>query len=37
MVETDRRMDAQLLRANSREHVERVANALEHFDLDTPL
>ena len=30
-------MDAQLLRAHSREHVEGVANALEHFDLDTPL
>jgi acetoin utilization deacetylase AcuC-like enzyme len=29
--------DAQLLRAHSREHVEGVANALEHFDLDTPL
>ena len=29
-------MDAQLLRAHSREHVEGVANALEHFDLDTP-
>jgi acetoin utilization deacetylase AcuC-like enzyme len=28
--------DAQLLRAHSREHVEGVANALEHFDLDTP-
>src|SRR6478672_4503454 len=27
---------AQLLRAHSREHVEGVANALEHFDLDTP-
>ena len=30
-------MDVQLLRAHSREHVEGVANALEHFDLDTPL
>jgi acetoin utilization deacetylase AcuC-like enzyme len=30
-------MDAQLLRAHSREHVEGVANALEQFDLDTPL
>jgi acetoin utilization deacetylase AcuC-like enzyme len=30
-------MDAQLLRAHSREHVEAIANALEHFDLDTPL
>jgi acetoin utilization deacetylase AcuC-like enzyme len=29
--------DVQLLRAHSREHVESVANALEHFDLDTPL
>ena len=29
-------MDAQLLRAHSREHVEAIANALEHFDLDTP-
>src|SRR6266508_4369701 len=29
--------DAQLLRAHSHEHVEGVANALEHFDLDTPL
>src|SRR5436190_15490948 len=29
-------MDAQLLRAHSREYVEGVANALEHFDLDTP-
>jgi acetoin utilization deacetylase AcuC-like enzyme len=29
-------MDAQLLRAHSREHVGGVANALEHFDLDTP-
>src|SRR5216110_1647325 len=29
-------MDTQLLRAHSREHVEGVANALEHFDLDTP-
>jgi acetoin utilization deacetylase AcuC-like enzyme len=29
--------DAQLLRAHSREHVEGVANALEQFDLDTPL
>ena len=27
---------SQLLRAHSREHVEGVANALEHFDLDTP-
>ena len=30
-------MDVQLLRAHSREHVEGVANTLEHFDLDTPL
>ena len=29
--------DGQLLRAHSREHVKRVANALEHFDLDTLL
>ena len=29
--------DVQVLRAHSREHVELVANALEHFDLDTPL
>jgi acetoin utilization deacetylase AcuC-like enzyme len=29
--------DAQLLRAHSHEHVEGVANALENFDLDTPL
>ena len=28
--------DAQLLRAHSRERVEGVANALEHFDLDIP-
>ena len=28
--------DSQLLRAHSREHVEGVANALEHFDVDTP-
>src|SRR5262249_35121547 len=26
----------QLLRAHSGEHIESVANALEHFDLDTP-
>lgn len=30
-------MDAQLLRAHSRGHVEGVANALEHFDVDTPI
>jgi acetoin utilization deacetylase AcuC-like enzyme len=29
--------DAELLRAHSREHIEDVAKALEHFDLDTPL
>jgi len=29
--------DEQLLRAHSREHLEGIANALEHFDLDTPL
>jgi acetoin utilization deacetylase AcuC-like enzyme len=29
--------DAQLLRAHSPKHIERVANAFEHFDLDTPL
>jgi acetoin utilization deacetylase AcuC-like enzyme len=29
--------DEQLLRAHSREHLEGVAKALEHFDLDTPL
>ena len=29
--------DAQLLRAHSREHVEGIANAREHFDPDTPL
>ncbi len=29
--------DVQLLRAHSRKHIECVANALEHFDLDTPL
>src|SRR5258707_13276248 len=29
-------MDAKLLRAHSREHVEGVADALELFDLDTP-
>ena len=29
--------DAQLLRAHSREHIECVANALEHFDPDTLL
>jgi acetoin utilization deacetylase AcuC-like enzyme len=28
--------DAQLLRAHSREHVEGVGSALEHFDHDTP-
>ena len=28
--------DVQLLRAHSRKHIEGVANALEHFDLDTP-
>jgi acetoin utilization deacetylase AcuC-like enzyme len=28
--------DAQLLRAHSHKHIEGVANALEHFDLDTP-
>ena len=28
--------DAQLLRAHSREHIEGVSSALEHFDLDTP-
>ena len=28
--------DVQLLRAHSHEHIEGVANALEHFDLDTP-
>ena len=27
--------DVQLLRAHSRKHIEGVANALEHFDLDT--
>ena len=29
--------DVQLLRAHSRKHIEGVANALENFDLDTPL
>src|SRR5262245_15049672 len=29
--------DAQLLRAHSRKHIESVGNALENFDLDTPL
>ncbi|MFL6500905.1 MAG: histone deacetylase family protein [Candidatus Udaeobacter sp.] len=29
--------DAQLLRAHSHEHIERVANAIGHFDPDTPL
>jgi acetoin utilization deacetylase AcuC-like enzyme len=29
--------DLQLMRAHSRKHIERVTNALEHFDLDTPL
>jgi acetoin utilization deacetylase AcuC-like enzyme len=29
--------DTQVLRAHSREHVQRVANARENFDLDTPL
>ena len=29
--------DAQLLRAHSHGHIEGVASALEHFDLDTPL
>jgi acetoin utilization deacetylase AcuC-like enzyme len=29
--------DVQLLRAHSRKYVELVANALEHFDADTPL
>ena len=28
--------DVQLLRAHSREHIEGVSSALEHFDLDTP-
>jgi acetoin utilization deacetylase AcuC-like enzyme len=28
--------DDQLLRVHSREHLQRVTNALEHFDLDTP-
>ena len=28
--------DVQLLRAHSRKHIEGVANAFEHFDLDTP-
>ena len=28
--------DDQLLRAHSREHLEGIANAREHFDLDTP-
>jgi acetoin utilization deacetylase AcuC-like enzyme len=28
--------DAQLLRAHSREHLQSVANTLEHFDPDTP-
>src|SRR4026209_382360 len=28
--------DAQLMRAHSREHLERIANARENFDLDTP-
>lgn len=28
--------DAQLLRAHPRKHIEGVANALEHFDVDTP-
>src|SRR4029453_12223291 len=28
--------DGQLLFAHSREHIEGIANALEHFDLDTP-
>ena len=28
--------DVQLLRAHSRKHIEGVASALEHFDLDTP-
>jgi len=28
--------DAQLLRAHSLKHIEGVANALEHFDADTP-
>jgi acetoin utilization deacetylase AcuC-like enzyme len=29
--------NAQLLRAHSREHIASVSNALENFDLDTPL
>jgi acetoin utilization deacetylase AcuC-like enzyme len=29
--------DVQLVRAHSAKHVEFVANALEHFDVDTPL
>jgi acetoin utilization deacetylase AcuC-like enzyme len=29
--------DVQLLHAHSPKHVELVANALEHFDADTPL
>lgn len=35
--EPDAATDAQLVRAHSREHVEGVANAREHFDADTPL
>ncbi len=31
------RQDKHLLRAHSREHIECVANALDHFDLDTLL
>ena len=29
--------DVQLLRGHSREHIESVANAVAHFDPDTPL
>jgi acetoin utilization deacetylase AcuC-like enzyme len=29
--------DEELLRAHSREHIEAIGNAREHFDLDTPL
>jgi acetoin utilization deacetylase AcuC-like enzyme len=29
--------DDELLRAHSRQHIEKIGNAQEHFDLDTPL
>jgi acetoin utilization deacetylase AcuC-like enzyme len=34
--QTSAATDDQLLRAHSRQHLDRVSKALEHFDLDTP-